>query len=66
MIFYKKLANDLQLYSFALNLYDACVANKMVEGKQMTVSLHVDDLNVSHDHPKEIDNFLNRVQATYG
>jgi len=65
MLFYKKLLNDLQHYGFELNPYDPCVANKMVKGKQMTVSWHVDDLKVSHVNPKDIDHFLKWVQETY-
>jgi hypothetical protein len=44
MLFYKKLNNDLIEYGFKVNPYDPCVANKIVRGRQMTVSWHVDDL----------------------
>jgi len=66
MLFYKKLVKDLQHNGFELNLYDPCVANKIVKGKQMTVSWHVDDLKVSHVNPKEIEHFLKWVKETYG
>jgi len=66
MLFYKKLVKDLQHYGFELNLYDPCVANKIVKGNQMTVSWHVDDLKGSHVNPNEIDLFLKWVQETYG
>jgi hypothetical protein len=39
MLFYKKLVADLIKYGFKLNLYDPCVTNKMVNGKQLTVSM---------------------------
>ena len=29
-------------------IHDPCVANKMVNGTQMTIRLHVDDLMISH------------------
>jgi len=32
-----------------LNPYDKGIANKMINGKQMTISWHVDDCIVSHD-----------------
>jgi hypothetical protein len=48
MLFYKKLVGDLIGIGFKLNQYDPCVANKMVNGHQLTVSWHVDDLKVSH------------------
>jgi hypothetical protein len=66
MLFYKKLTTDLQGYKFEINPYDPCVANKMVNGTQMTVSWHVDDLKVSHASPKVIDDFLQWVTKTYG
>ena len=33
---------------FKINPYDPCVLNKMVNGHQMTIYWHVDDLKVSH------------------
>jgi hypothetical protein len=47
MIFYKKLVGHLIELGFEVNPYDPCVANKMVNGHQLTVSWHVDDLKVS-------------------
>jgi hypothetical protein len=58
MLFYKKLVGDLIGLGFELNPYDPCVANKMVNGHQLTVSWHIDDLKVSHKDPEIIDNFI--------
>ena len=55
MLFYKKLVKDLKQYGFIVNPYDPCVANKIVEGKQLTVSWHVDDLKSSHKDSKVND-----------
>ena len=55
MLFHKKLIKDLQGYGFKLNPYDPCVANKMVNGDQLTVSWHVDDLKSSHMDTKVQD-----------
>ena len=66
MLFYKKLKNDLIGYGFKMNAYDPCVANKIVRGRQMTVSWHVDDLKVSHIDPKAVDDFLMWIKRTYG
>jgi hypothetical protein len=43
-----KLRADQKEFGFVFNEYDPCVANKMVNGTQMTVVFHVDDLKVSH------------------
>ncbi len=37
LLFYWKLVEDLESNGFKLNPYDPCVANKTVNGKQMTV-----------------------------
>jgi hypothetical protein len=41
------------------------VANKQVNGKQLTVAFHVDDLKVSHDGSKVIDDFWEWIQKLY-
>ena len=45
MLFYKKLIKDLQGYGFKMNPCSPCVANKLVNGEQLTVSWYVDDLS---------------------
>jgi len=44
----KLLLETLQEWGFTLNLYDKCVANKIIEGKQCTITWHVDELKLSH------------------
>ena len=58
LLFYKKLRGELEAYGFEVNPYDPCVANKMVNGSQMTVTWHVDDLKVSHKDYDEVTKFL--------
>ena len=48
MLFYKKLRENLEGKGLEVNPYDPCVANKLVNGSQMTVCWHVDDLKISH------------------
>ena len=64
--FYEKLVADLKKYGFTINPYDPCVANAMINGQQMTVIWHVDDLKVSHKDPKEIDKFATYLSGIYG
>ena len=54
LLFYQKLVRDLEDNGFVLNLYDPCIANKMINGKQMTVCWHVDNLKVLHVDPEEV------------
>ena len=51
---------------FVINPYDPCVANKMVNGKQMTVCWHVDDLLVTHMEEDAITGFALALAKIYG
>ena len=64
--FYQKLKVDLESYSFIVNPYDLCIANVMINGKQMTVTWHVDNLKVSHVDPADITKFANYLAMIYG
>ena len=46
-----------------MNPHDPCAANKMINGKQMTVSWHVDDLKVSHKDTNEVTGFINWLKT---
>ena len=46
LLFYHKLRKELEDYGFEINPYDPCAANKIINGSQMTVTWHVDDLKV--------------------
>jgi hypothetical protein len=50
--FYKKFTNSLTGIGFVLTPYDPCVANKTIDGHQMTGCFHVDDCKLSHRDPK--------------
>ena len=39
---------DLEAEEFTINPYEPCVANKLINGKQMTIMWHVDDLKILH------------------
>ena len=49
-----------------VNDYDPCVANKMVNGTQMTIVWHVDDLKVSHIDGREITKLVAVLKNKYG
>jgi hypothetical protein len=42
-LYYKKFVKSLRSKRFKLNPYDPCIANKQVDGEQLTVCFHVDD-----------------------
>ena len=51
LLFYKKLRDDFENNGFQANTYVPCVANKDINGSQMKIIWHVDDLKVSHKDP---------------
>jgi hypothetical protein len=51
---------------FEINSYDPCIANKMVNGMQMTIRWHVDDLMMSHVSCNEIMKIVQEIKNIYG
>ena len=46
--------------------YDWCVANKTVDGKQLKVVWHVDNLNISHRNGYTVDALISNLSERYG
>jgi hypothetical protein len=66
LLFHKKLVANLESDGFLLNPYNSCVANKVVNRKQMTVCWHVDNLKVSHCNPNQVTIFGEWLSKKYG
>ena len=66
LLFYRKLISELKGMGFEINPYDPCVVNKMVNGSQMTVRWHVDDLMISHTSNEAISQFIGALKDIYG
>ena len=66
LLFYKRLRGDLEDLGFIINPCDPCVANKMINRKQITVCWHVDDLKVSHEDETVLDWFEEKLVKLYG
>jgi hypothetical protein len=66
LLFYLKLRRDLEEFGFVFNEYDPCAANKIVNGTQMTVVFHVDDLKVSHMSDLELTKMVIWLAKKYG
>jgi hypothetical protein len=65
ILYYKKFRKDIESIGFEVNIYDICVANRKVSGKQQTVTWHVDDLKSSHVDSRVNDNFAQWCEKTY-
>jgi hypothetical protein len=60
LLWYELFTGMLQGMDFKLNLYDTCVANKMVEEKECTVAWYVVDNKISHGWWTRLRSILGR------
>ena len=58
LLFYKKLRADLESIGFKVNPYDPCIANKTINGDQMMIIWHINDLNIPHQDGWEVTNII--------
>eukprot|EP00957_Ditylum_brightwellii_P197541 15049821-Ditylum_brightwellii.AAC.1 len=66
LLFYKKFRTDIESIGFETNPYGVCVANRMVNRKQHTVTWHVNDVKSSHVNPKVNNAFHHWCESNYG
>ena len=66
-LFWQKLSKQLiDVWWFVPNQNNNCVVNKTINGSQMTVVWHVDDLKVSHMDAMEVGKFIRQMEETFG
>jgi hypothetical protein len=65
LLAYKKLAKLFREWGFKMNPYDPCVWNKMVNGKQITIIFHIDDLMMSHKSPNIVTLYIRKLEKEY-
>jgi len=65
LLYYRKFAKSLKNDGFTFNPYDPCVANKIVNGKQMTILFHVDDCKLSHVDSRQNDRMIETLRNEY-
>ena len=65
LLFYKKLRTELEDFGFEVNPYNPCVAYKTVNGSQMNVTWHVNDLKISHKDSLEVTKILDHFGKIY-
>ena len=65
LLYYKKFVKSLLSIGFEINPYDPCIANKMINGKQMTICFHVDDCKLSHHDYKAVNDFIEWLHQEY-
>ena len=65
MLYYQKFAKSLTSIGFEINPYDMCVANKVIDGLQMTIFFHVDECKLSHCERKANDSMIKSLCQEY-
>ena len=65
LLYYRKFSKSLTNKGFEINPYDPCVANKMIDGKQMTICYHVDDCKTSHEDSEVNDRMIEWLRSEY-
>ncbi len=65
LLFYRKLVANLTSLGYSINPYDPCVANKLINGKQMTICWHVDDLLIGHVDSSVVTTFITWLASRY-
>ena len=53
-------------WGYEQNCYDGCTFNKMVDGNQITIQFHVDDLKISHVKQTVVDSVLSDLNKQFG
>ena len=65
MLAHKQLVKYPLANNFIINPHDPCVANKMVRGKQLTITWHVDDVKVSSKDKLAVEEFIQLIRNKY-
>jgi hypothetical protein len=65
LLYYRKFTKSLTDVGYEINPYDPSVANKMIDGKQMTICYHVDDCKLSHVNTKVMDTTIEWLRTEY-
>jgi hypothetical protein len=65
LLYYRKFTKSLTNVGFEINPYNPCVANKTVDGTQMTICFHVDDCKLSHHSSRANNNMIDWLWQEY-
>jgi hypothetical protein len=65
LLYYHKFTKSLTSVRFEINPYNPCVANKIVDGTQMTICFHVDDCKLSHHSSRANHNLVDWLHQEY-
>ena len=64
-LWYEEISSTLQADGYVANIKDICVFNKVVDGVQCTITLHVDDLMITCVNEVLIDCIISVLKSKY-
>ena len=64
-LWYDHLTSTIKRFGFKANDYDPCVLNKIVNGKQITVVIYVDDLLITCKDEKTLNDFVKDLESVF-
>ena len=64
-LFYEHVAKTLNELNFKVNPYDMGVFNKVIDGSQCTITIHVDDLKISCKDRRGVESTLAALTEVY-
>ena len=65
LLYYHKFTKSLTCIRFKINPYNPCIANKTVDGTQITICFHVDDCKLSHHSSRANDKMIDWLWQEY-
>ena len=65
-LFWERLSAEIKEWGFIINPYDSCVANKVINGSQCTITWHIDDLKKSHKEDKVVSDIVDQIKHSFG
>jgi hypothetical protein len=66
LLFWENLLGKLIMRGYELNVYDRCVANKIINNAQITIIWHVDDLKNSYVCREVLEQEIKWLELMYG
>ena len=65
LMYYRKFTKSLTDIGFKINPYNPCVANRIIDGQQMTICYHADDCKLSHRRSKVNNMMIKWLRQEY-
>ena len=65
LLWYELYVTILLEEGFELNMYDKCVANKIINGKQCTIGWYVDDNIIGHVEDAVLDDVIGKIESRF-